>query len=103
MRESDHPLDSDLARTDGDRITGFYRAKPGESYENLACAALWVVRPSLLESIPADRPTDFGKDIFPRALAAGQKLMAYRTAEPVFDVGTPERVAAFERRWGPAR
>ena len=98
IRETDHPLDSDLVRADGDRITGFYRAKAGEPYENLACAAVWVVRPELMDLVPADRPSDFGKDIFPAAVAAGRKLMAYRTKEEVVDVGTPERVQAFERR-----
>lgn len=100
VRETDHPLDSDLVRVDGDRILGFYRAKAGEPYDNLACAALWVVRRSLLERVPSDRPTDFGKDIFPQAIKDGELLMAYRTTERVLDVGTPERAAAFERRWG---
>ena len=99
VRETDHPLDSDLARLDGDRITGFYRAKPGEPYDNIACTALWVLRPRLLSHVPVDRPTDFGKDIFPAAVAAGEKVMAYRTSETVLDVGTPERVERFERLW----
>lgn len=103
VRETDHPLDSDLVRTEGDRITGFYRAKPGEPHGKLGCAAIWVVRPKLLERIPADRPSDFGKEIFPAALAAGLTLMAYETKEQVLDVGTPERVQEFERRWGTIR
>ncbi|MBI4347852.1 MAG: NDP-sugar synthase [Elusimicrobia bacterium] len=100
VRETDHPLDSDLVRLEGDRITGFYRAGPGQPYENLACAAIWIVRPRLLDRVPADKPSDFGKQVFPEAVAAGETLMAYRTAEPVLDVGTPERVQAFERKWG---
>lgn len=99
VRETDHPLDSDLVRVDGERIVGFYRAKAGEPYENLACAALWVVRPALLDLVPAERPSDFGKDVFPAALEERRKLMAYRTAELVVDLGTAERAAAFERRW----
>ncbi|MBI4423768.1 MAG: NDP-sugar synthase [Elusimicrobia bacterium] len=98
-RETDHPLDSDLLRTEGDRITAFYRAKAGQPHGTLGCAAMWVLRPRLLERIPADRPTDFGRDVFPEAAAAGETLMAYRTSEAVLDVGTPERIEAFERRW----
>lgn len=98
VRESDHPLDSDLVRLEGDRIKAFYRAQPGRPYDNTACAALWVVRRPLLDLVPADRASDFGKDVFPAALQAGQKLLAYRTAEEVLDVGTHERAAAFEQR-----
>jgi len=103
VRETDHPLDSDLVRTEGDRITGFYRAKPGEPHGNLGCAAIWVVRKRLLDHIPTDRPTDFGKQVFPAAIAAGEKLYAYQTKEDVLDVGTPERVQKFEKRWGAKR
>lgn len=93
--ESDHPLDSDLVRRDGDRITGFYRAQPGQSYENLACAAVWAVRRPLLDLAPADKPSDFGRDVFPQALSRGLALWGYRTNEAVVDLGTPERLEAF--------
>ncbi len=96
---SDHPLDSDLVRLDGDRITGFYRAKPGEPYENWAAAAVWVLRPALLELIPSDRPSDFGRETFPEALKRGLELRAYRTKEPIEDLGTPERCERFLKAW----
>lgn len=100
VRETDHPLDSDLVDLEGDRIARFYRAEPGKPHGNFGCAALWIVTKRLLERVPADRPADFGRDVFPEAARAGEKLMAYRTAERVLDVGTPERVAAFERARG---
>lgn len=100
--ETDHPLDSDLARVEGDRITGFYRARPGEPYENLALAAVWVLRRRILDLAPADAPSDFGRDLFPKALAQGEALMAYRTSERVVDLGTPERLEAFLRGVRPA-
>lgn len=96
--ESDHPADSDLARLDKDRITGFYRAQPGRPYANLACAAVWAVRRPLLDLIPTDKPSDFGRETFPLALAKGMALMGYRTKEILADLGTPERLEAFMRR-----
>lgn len=96
---SDHPLDSDLVRLEGDRITGFYRAQPGRPYENWAAAAVWVVRPALLDLVPADRPSDFGRETFPAALAAGLELRAYRTTEAIEDLGTPERCERFLKSW----
>jgi len=95
--ETDHPFDSDLARVDGDLLTGFYRSKPGEPYEPIALAAVWAVRGPLLGLVPGDRPSDFGRDIFPEALRRGLELCAYRTGETLADLGTPERLARAER------
>ncbi len=92
--DSDHPYDSDLARLEGDRLTGFYRAKPGEPV-GPALAALWIVRKPLLELAPADRPSDFGRDVFPEAVRRGLTLRAYKSQERLADLGTPERVEAF--------
>lgn len=96
--ESDHPLDSDLAKMNGDKIEGFYRAKPGETFENLALAAVWAVRKPLLDLVPTDRPADFGRDIFPKAIGRGLTLRGYKTDELLADLGTPERVAEFKKR-----
>lgn len=96
--ESDHPLDSDLARMSGERIEGFYRAKPGEDFENTALAAMWIVRKPLLALVPADRPSDFGRDVFPEAARRGLTLRGYRTRELLADLGTPERVEEFKAR-----
>ena len=55
-----------------------------------------------MELVPADRPSDFGRDIFPQALARGERLAAFATTDLIADLGTPERLAAFiERRKGP--
>lgn len=98
--ETDHPHDSDLVRAEGERITGFYRAKPGEPCGNLAAAAVWVVAPGLMDLIPEDRPSDFGRDIFPQALAANRKLAGFKTQGMVADLGTPQRLEAFLRGRG---
>jgi NDP-sugar pyrophosphorylase family protein len=98
LAETDHPYDSDLVRAEGERIAGFYRAKPGEPCEPLAAAAVWVVGGRLMELVPADRPSDFGRDIFPAALEQGLGLAGFRTAELIADLGTPERLAAFEKK-----
>jgi histidinol-phosphate phosphatase family protein len=37
------------------------------------------------------RPMDFGKDLFPAMLRAGQRLLGYNTPEYIKDIGTPER------------
>jgi NDP-sugar pyrophosphorylase family protein len=94
---SDHPLDSDLARLDGERLAGFYRARAGEPHGDLALAAVWAVRGPALDLVPADKPADFGRDVFPEALRRGLDLRAYVTDETLADLGTPERFARAER------
>jgi NDP-sugar pyrophosphorylase family protein len=95
--DTDHPFDSDLARLDGDRLTGFYRVKPGQPHEPVALAAVWAVRGPLLDLAPRDRASDFGRDLFPEALRRGLELRGYRTGEVLADLGTPERLARAER------
>jgi NDP-sugar pyrophosphorylase family protein len=98
LAETDHPYDSDLVRAEGERVSGFYRAEAGEPCEPLAAAAVWVVTGRLMELVPADQPSDFGRDIFPSALKKGLALAGFRTRDLIADLGTPERLAAFEKK-----
>ncbi len=92
LLKTDHPQDSDLAELDGDAIKRIYRGGPGD----LALAAVWIVRPALSELIPGDKPSDFGRDVFPAALARGRKLLGCVMQGVLADLGTPERLARFE-------
>jgi len=93
---SDHPYDSDLVEADPatGRITAFPgRPGPGEPFVNRTSAGLYVLERRILEHVPADRPSDFGRDVFPARLAAGAALFAYDSDEFARDLGTPERWA----------
>ncbi len=65
---NDHPYDSDLIETnEHHQITAFH-SKPhldGINYRNLVNAGCYVIQTSLLSDIVPDKPSDFGKDIFP--------------------------------------
>ncbi len=95
--ETDHPHDSDLVRLKGDKILGFYRDAHARPPAHLACAAIWAIRKSVLELIPKERPSDFGRDIFPQALKNGFNLSGYVSHETLADLGTPERFSTFEQ------
>ncbi len=95
--KTDHPHDSDLVRLEGDKILGFYRDAHAQPFKHLSCAAVWAIRRPLLDLIPKDRPSDFGRDIFPQALKNGLSLSGYVTDEALVDLGTPERFSAFEK------
>jgi len=92
LLRTDHPQDSDLAELDGARIKRIYRGGPGD----LALAAVWIVKPSLTDLIPADQASDFGRDVFPAALARGRRLLGCVMKGVLADLGTPERLARFE-------
>jgi NDP-sugar pyrophosphorylase family protein len=47
--------------------------------------------------IPAGQFYDFGKDVFPKLLAAGQPVYAMTPDAYIQDIGTPERLAKAQR------
>jgi histidinol-phosphate phosphatase family protein len=95
LHPNDHPLDSDLVETDdAGWITAFHnRPHPASGFlQNLVNAGLYVLnRPALADWTRDVKPMDFGKDLFPAMLRAGQRLSGYNTPEYIKDIGTPER------------
>jgi D,D-heptose 1,7-bisphosphate phosphatase len=95
VHPNDHPYDSDLLEIDDEKaITAFYPKPHEEScdFQNLVSAALYVLNPNIFQFIQADEPQDFGRDVFPRLIASGEKLFAYKTSEYIKDSGTPQRL-----------
>ena len=71
-------------------VTGFIEKgerEPGE--RGLVNAGLYVIEPALLAGLEPGVAADFGHDVFPAALARGERLAVHRLAAPVLDVGTP--------------
>jgi histidinol-phosphate phosphatase family protein len=96
LHPNDHPFDSDLVEVDEcGRILAFHNHPhpPGAFVPNLVNAAFYCLERRPLERYrAATPPIDFAKDLFPRMLADGARLMGYRSFEYVKDVGTPARV-----------
>ena len=96
---NDHPFDSDLLEIDprGRILSVHPKPHPVDAhYPNLVSAALYVLSPDALEFVSGDRPSDWGKDVFPE-LVRTAALYAYKSCEYVKDIGTPERLARAER------
>jgi histidinol-phosphate phosphatase family protein len=98
LHPNDHPLDSDLVETDERGwITAFHnRPHPSDRFfQNLVNAGLYVINKAALADWAKDPggvgAMDFGKDLFPAMLRAGQRLLGYNTPEYIKDIGTPER------------
>jgi NDP-sugar pyrophosphorylase family protein len=85
-----------------DLVTGFSE-KGAITQGGLALinAGIYVIAPSFAARIP-EGPSDFGHDVFPAALARGERLGIYRLCAPVLDVGIPStlELARRERRIG---
>jgi D,D-heptose 1,7-bisphosphate phosphatase len=101
LHPNDHPQDSDLVEQDSNgRICAFhpYPHAEGAWLANLVNAALYVLdRDALLPFRDAIPPLDFGKDLFPRMLAAGALLRGYVSPEYIKDAGTPSRLERVRR------
>lgn len=98
VHPNDHPFDSDLVELDDtSRVTAVH-AKPhaaGRHFHNLVNAGLCVMSPRILEYVPRDRASDFGREIFP-AIHGREPIFGYTTPEYIKDMGTPERLARVE-------
>ena len=101
VRQSDHPWDSHLvdAREDGTVREFVFKQEEGRLYRNLGNAAFYALNRRILDFIPEGQKSDYGKNVFPAALAAEEKLVTYELppGQWVRDMGTPDRLEVVER------
>ncbi len=102
---TDHPHDSDLAEVGiNNRVTRILtRDNKPEYYQNLGNAALYILAPEVLDYIPEGKKTDLMHDILPAVLNDGKSVYAYRTAEYIKDMGTPDRLARVDHDYKTGR
>jgi NDP-sugar pyrophosphorylase family protein len=84
------------------RIVRFVeKPAPGQVFTNLVNAGVYLLDPAVLAHLPETMPYDFGRDFFPRLLAAGVPLYGYplRDDEYLLDIGTPENYARAQEEW----
>jgi NDP-sugar pyrophosphorylase family protein len=70
-------------------------------FTDLANAGVMVLEPGILDYVPPDTFYDFGRDLFPRLLAAGVPMFGLLLAgdDYLVDIGTPAAYARAEREW----
>lgn len=72
------------------RITRFVeKPAPDQIFSPWANAGVYVLNPSVLDAIPPNAPSDFGRDIFPALLARGDALYGIPWGGYLQDTGTP--------------
>jgi NDP-sugar pyrophosphorylase family protein len=70
------------------KVRGF-QEKPhrDEARSDLANCGVYVIQPELLDRIPPDTPYDFGQNVWPALVTAGEPIYAYTTMAYWNDVG----------------
>jgi NDP-sugar pyrophosphorylase family protein len=97
--ESPEPWTGGVVETETDgRVRRFVeKPDPKEVSTNLINAGIYVLESEVLDAIPAGQFCDFGRDVFPKLLAAGKAVYAMKPKAYVQDIGTPERLAKAQR------
>jgi mannose-1-phosphate guanylyltransferase len=71
---------------------------PDEAASNLANTGIYVLEPEVLDHIPHDTFFDFARDVFPRLLESGEKVVGYDEGDFYWsDIGTLESYRAAQR------
>lgn len=85
------------------RVTKFIEGATANADSSLVNAGVYALEPAVLEYVPATPAPDFGNDVFPALLAAGQRVTAH-LIEPAgycFGLDTPESLQRTQRFFDP--
>lgn len=101
LHPNDHPFDSDLVEINAESLVTAFHNRPHDGNiwrQNLVNAGLYVIEKRALAEFATARRAplaagilDFGKDVFPALVRAGEKLLGYNSPEFIKDIGTPAR------------
>ena len=100
VHPNDHPHDSDLLAIEEDgRVCAIMprNARPPGFYRNLVFGSVYCLGPRVFDYVAPGEKQDLNNEIFPRMIAAGERVYAYSTPEYLRDVGTADRLAMVER------
>ena len=103
LHHREDPIHGGIVGLDAqDRIMRFVeKPAPNEVFSHWVNAGIYVLEPTVLDAIPAGRVVDFGRDVFPAMLAAGDALYGYRMPERerLWWIDRPEDLRRVERLW----
>jgi NDP-sugar pyrophosphorylase family protein len=96
LHREDDPCHSGIVRLDGrSRIVQFLeKPRPEQVFPDYQInCGIYALEPRIFDWIPLQGPCDFGADVFPRLLAAGQPLYGHPLRGRLLASDTPERYA----------
>ena len=79
LKAVDNPLDFGIVVTDEDGRIHRFLEKPswGQVFSDTINTGIYVIDPAVLQHVPADRPFDFSKELFPMLLEMGLPLFGH--------------------------
>lgn len=79
LKHADNPLDYGVVCADNDGRVRSFHEKPDWSdvLSDTVNTGIYILEPEVLERIPADRPWDFGHDLFPALVREGLPVYGY--------------------------
>ncbi len=88
--EVENPSEYGIAELSDGRITRFLeKPKPEECFSNLVNSGFYVVEPEVLKLVPAGKPFDFSKNLFPLMLESKMTLGGFHAKGFWVDIGDP--------------
>jgi mannose-1-phosphate guanylyltransferase / phosphomannomutase len=93
LKSVDNPLEFGIVVTDDDGRIERFLEKPswGQVFTDTINTGIYVVDPEVLRHVPADRPFDFSKELFPLLLEMGKPLYGFVAEGYWQDIGTLEQ------------
>lgn len=91
-RNQSKKVASNLAIDAADVVQEYEKRLPTGDYVDAGVVAL---RKLVLKMIPAAQKCSFEQEVFPKLISKGQ-MLAWRTGQPFFDIGTPEGLESLE-------
>ncbi len=85
----ENPLEFGVVITDSDGNITRFLEKPGwaQVFSDTINTGIYVIEPAALAEVPADRPYDFSKDLFPRLMSMGKPLCGHTVSGYWCDIG----------------
>lgn len=92
LHRQPNPLEYGIVVTDAEGRIERFLEKPGwgQVFTDTVNTGIYVLAPSIFDEIPAGRPYDFSKELFPKLLRRKEKLYGYVADGYWTDVGTIE-------------
>ena len=89
LKHADNPMDYGVVDVDADGRVRSFHEKPDWSdvLSDAVNTGIYILEPAVLDRIPADRPCDFGHELFPRLVAEGLPVYGYVTEDYWCDIG----------------
>ena len=79
LKRADNPLDYGVVLTEADGRVRSFHEKPDWSdvISDTVNTGIYILEPEVLDHIPADRPCDFGQELFPALVRQGLPVYGY--------------------------